>query len=221
MPGFPATDTVVLMVGDLEAGGGRSELAELLGAERWAALERTLLVRALSWAGEVAPGRVQVAFSPAAAERPVRALAGDGVDLFPQAGATDAERLADAAQRAFALAGGPVLIAWPRLATWRAEHAAAALDDLADGCDVSIGPVSHGGFYLLALNRPAPPLFTLPEAAWRSPQAMGEMLALAHRTGLSAGLLRVERGLHRPADVWAALADPLLDPELGAILHGA
>ena len=36
--------------------------------------------------------------------------------------------------------------------------------------------------------------------------------------GRVIGLLRAERGLARPADVRAALADPLLDPELRALL---
>jgi hypothetical protein len=37
--------------------------------------------------------------------------------------------------------------------------------------------------------------------------------------GFEVGILRAERALHRPADVRAALADPLLPDDIGAILR--
>ena len=45
-------------------------------------------------------------------------------------------------------------------------------------------------------------------------------LAAARDAGLEIGLLRTERGLQRPDDVRAALADPLLPPDLRRILNG-
>jgi hypothetical protein len=41
----------------------------------------------------------------------------------------------------------------------------------------------------------------------------------AHGAGVEAGMLRAERGLHSLEDVCAALADPLLDGELRALLE--
>jgi hypothetical protein len=43
-------------------------------------------------------------------------------------------------------------------------------------------------------------------------------LAAVTEAGLELGILRAERALHRPADVRAALADPLLEPEVARIL---
>jgi glycosyltransferase A (GT-A) superfamily protein (DUF2064 family) len=203
-----------------EVGGVRPELESLLGTDRAAALERTLIQRAVAWAAEVAPGRVHVAYEPADAEPSLRSLVGAGVGLFAQRGDGASRRLRDAAGRLFAAGHGPVLVAWPELACWRREHAGAALDDLGAGCDVSVGPVFDGGFYLLGLGRLVPSLFELPEAAWHSPDVMGLTLTAIHEAGLEAGLVRAERGLRRPADVRAALADPLLDAELASILRG-
>jgi glycosyltransferase A (GT-A) superfamily protein (DUF2064 family) len=221
----PAPGAVLLIVSDpagVGAAAVRPELAQLLGLDRYAALERALIGRAARWATDVAPGRVHVAYEPAGAGADgLRELVGDGARLFGAPGATVSQRLAEAAGRVWTEVGdGPVLIAWPDLPRWRAEHAGDALEDLAAGCDVSVGPVFDGGFYLLALRRPVPSLLGLPSDARDSPDAMGLALGAVHDAGLEAGLLRAERGLRRVADVRAALADPLLDPELRAILQG-
>jgi glycosyltransferase A (GT-A) superfamily protein (DUF2064 family) len=191
-PLSPGAVLVVSGEGGSRGGPARPELDELLGAQRSAALKRALLARARRWALNVAPGRVRVTAELSAAVD----------DAWAQA------------------PGGPLFIVWPQLWRWRPEHASAALEDIADGCGVSVGPVFDGGFYLVALAQPAPSLLDLPADAWGSLDAMGSMLAAANEAGLAAGLLRAERGLHRPADVRAALADPLLDPELRSILQG-
>jgi uncharacterized protein len=222
--GSPPPGTVLLIAPDPDAGAGgvRPELAELLGPERCAALGRLLITRAARWAAEVAPGRAHVTCEPAAADG-VRALIGDGVRALVGDGAGPgvSERLAGAVARAWTEAeDGPLLVMWPELPRWRAEHAGSALDDLAAGCGVSVGPVFDGGFYLVALRRPVPALFELAAEAWSSPDAMGRALDVVHRAGLEAGLLHTERGLRLAADARAALADPLLDPELRSILQG-
>lgn len=194
----------------------------MLGDAGVVVLERLLITRAAAWAAEVAgPGGVYVAFEPEGAAPGLERLVGGGAQLFPQAGAGTSERLRNAVTRVAGSRGGrPVLVAWPELPRWRTAHAAGALDDLRAGCDVSVGPVFDGGFYLVALARPVPALLDGPDDAWRGPEAMGRALAAAHDAGLKAGLLRAERGLRREADVRAALADPLLDPELAAVLRG-
>ncbi len=113
-----------------------------------------------------------------------------------------------------------MLVIWPALPSWRAEHADGVLDDLGASCGASVGPIFDGGLYLLALTRPLPTLVALPAEAWDSPDAMGVVLAAINEAGVAVGLLRAERALRRPADVRAALVDPLLDAELRALLDG-
>ena len=195
-----------------------TELAALLGAERSAGVARLLLRRAVAWALDVAAGRVFVGRRSGDA-----VAAGDpaprGTTTLLLSGHTLADQLA-AGVTALTRAGpGPLLIAWPVLANWGRHHARGALDDLADGCAFAIGPVFDGGFYLLALDGPAAWLDALGEHAWHSPEAMGLAIAAAHAAGGEVGLLRAERALRGPGDVRAALADPLLDAELAAILR--
>jgi glycosyltransferase A (GT-A) superfamily protein (DUF2064 family) len=211
---------VLVMVRAPRHGEVRMALEPMLGPERCSLLQAALIRRATEWAHAIAPQAVFVAHEPPDSGPELRVLIGDRVVLLPQSGSGIAARVADAAARVFGRHTGPLLIAWPDLPRLRGDHAAAALGDLNAGCDVSLGPVIDGGFYLVALSRPLPQLFGLPEQAWRSPDAMTIGLAAAREAGLEVGILRSERALHRPADMRAALADPLLAPEIERILGG-
>jgi hypothetical protein len=189
-----AASPVVLVMAD--AARARPDLRELLGDERAAGVERLLVARATEWADALSGGRTDVA--------------GAG------------ESVADALARVSAESGGdgPLVVAWPVLPCWRAEHAFAVLDDLAAGCEASVAPVFDTGLYLLALARPIPAVLALPAEVWDSPNATGLVLAPINEAEAPVGLVRPERALRRPGDVRAALADPLLDDELRGLLTG-
>jgi uncharacterized protein len=216
----PVDDPAVLIMARAPRRGEvRRALEPILGAEGCAALQAELLVQAGCWARKVAPAAVHVAHDPPDAGPELRALLGAEASIFPQNGDGIAGRLADAAARVFARSHGPLMIIWPDLPRLRALHAQAALDDLRSGCDVVLGPAIDGGLYMVAIARPLPSLFSLPERAWRSPDVMTMGVAAATEAGLEIGILRAERALHRPADVRAALADPLLPEAVGKILR--
>lgn len=211
--------SVVIMARAPRRGEVRRALEPLLGRDGSAALQSALIVQAVRWARQVAPEAVYVAHDPPDSAPELRALLGEGVTLFPQNGDGIAGRLADLAARLFTRQSDPLLVVWPDLPQLRPEHADAALDDLGAGCDVVLGPVIEGGFYLVGLARPLPKLFALPEQAWRSPDVMKVGLAAVVDAGLELGILRAERALQRPADVRAALADPCLPAEIARILR--
>src|SRR5689334_17148322 len=209
---------VLLMARAPRPGTVRPALEPLIGPARCAELQAALVRRACTWASQVAPGSVHVGYEPVDAGAELRALLGPDANLFPQSGAGISGRLTQASARLFTRGDGPVLIIWPDLPVWWADHAAGALSDLSDGCDVSLGPEFDGGFYMIGLARPLPVLFGLPEQAWRSPDAISTAIVAAREADLEVGLLRAERGLRRPEDVRAVLADPLTDSELRGIL---
>ncbi len=211
---------VVLMARAPRRGEVRRALEPLLGAAGCVALQSALIAQAAAWAHQVAPGAVHVAHDPPDAAPELRRLVGDAV-MFPQNGEGIAGRLADATARIFSQRPGPVLVIWPDLPRLRLEHAAAALEDLASGCDVVLGPTFDGGFYLVGLPRPLPSLFALPEGSWRGGDAIALGLAAAGDAGLEVGILRAERALHRPADIRAALADPTLPRAVARVLARA
>jgi glycosyltransferase A (GT-A) superfamily protein (DUF2064 family) len=128
--------------------------------------------------------------------------------------------LADATASVLSERAGPLLVVWPVLARLRAEHASAALEDLASGADLVLGPVIDGGLYLLGLPRPLGELIDLSEETWSGAEAMPVALAAASDARLEVGMLRAERALRRPTDVRAALADPLTPEPLVALMSG-
>ncbi len=209
---------VLVMARAPRRGEVRRALEPLLGLERCVALQSALIVGAVEWARALHPRAILVAHDPPDAGPELHALLGDDVLVFPQNGEGIAGRMADAAVRAFARGPGPLLIVWPDLPQLRPAHAAGALADLEAGCDVVFGPVFDGGFYLVAIPRPLPQLFGLPERVWRDADPIGVGVRAARDSGLEVGILRAERALHRPADVRAALADPTLPEAIARAL---
>jgi uncharacterized protein len=210
---------VLIMARAPRRGEVHRALEPLLGPDGCLALHIALISATAAWARDVAPSAVHVAHDPPDASRGLRALFGPEATLFPQNGDGIAARLADAAARVFTHHSGPLLIVWPDLPRLRAQHASAALDDLSAGCDVVLGPAVQGGLYLIGIAHPVPKLFALPEQTWRSPDVMAIVLSAVREAGLELGILRAERALHRPGDVRAVLADPLLPDELAKILR--
>ena len=200
------------------AGEVRRALEPLLGREGCVELQSALIAHAAAWARQISPVPPHVAHDPPDAGAELRRLVGADAVLFPQNGEGIAGRLADGSARVLARAGGPLLIVWPDLPRFRTMHAAGALDDLGAGCDVVLGPAIDGGLYLVGIARPLPDLFALPEQTWRH-DVMGVALTAIRDVGYEVGILRAERALHRPADVRAALADPLLPGDVGTILR--
>jgi glycosyltransferase A (GT-A) superfamily protein (DUF2064 family) len=197
----------------------RKALEPTLGQDGCLTLQTVLIRQAVDWARALEPRALYIAHEPADAGAEMRMVAGPDVLLFPQNGEGVSGRVADAVARVAAHGPGPIIVIWPDLPELREFHATAVLSDLEAGVDVIFGPVFDGGYYLIAISGSLPALFGLPEQIWRAPDAMNQMLSAAAEAGLEVGLLRAERALHRPADVRAALADPLLPPAVANVLE--
>jgi glycosyltransferase A (GT-A) superfamily protein (DUF2064 family) len=210
---------VLVMARAPRRGEVRRALEPALGIDGSLALHMALLAGTAAWAQGVAPDAVYVAHDPPDGGPDLRSVFGTRATLFPQNGEGIAARLSDAAARVFSQREGPLMIVWPDLPRLRPEHASAAIGDLSAGCDVVLGPVVDGGLYLVGISHPVPKLFALPEQSWRGRDVMMIGLSAVRDAGLEVGILRAERALHRPSDVRAALADPLLPEGLGKILR--
>lgn len=200
-------------------GFAKTRLAPLLGDDGCARLQAALIARAGRWA--VASGRAFVAFTPDDGRDEVAALLPDDVELFAQRDGHLGERLAHAFAHVCSLHDGPVLLVGTDQPTLAAHHVAAALDDLRDGVDVTFGPATDGGYYLLGARASHPALFAIDPAAWGGPTVFERSLRSVLEAGLGAGWLRSERDLDEPADARALLADPCAPADIVAALRGA
>jgi hypothetical protein len=162
--------------------------------------------------GEPVPGLSE--FLEAQAGRWAREVAGDAVERVSGSLAEATTRVLSTGPRR------PLLAIWPAIPCWRPDHATGALDDLAAGASLVVGPVIGGGLYLLGVTRPLPELVELPDEVWNGTDAVSRALGAAAGAGLEVGMLRAERGLRTRNDVDAALADPLTPHAIASVLAG-
>lgn len=209
---------VLVMAKAPRPGFTKTRLEPLLGPEGCARLQRVLIARAARWAA--AAGEAYVAFTPQDAHDELAPLLPPGVAAFAQSGGHLGERLEHAFAHVAEREGTPVVVVGTDQPALGAHHSRAAADDLAAGVDVTLGPATDGGYYLLGAARPDPALFALDAEAWGGPEVLGRTMRSIHDAGLSMGWLRSERDLDEPADAAALLADPRTPADVVAALRG-
>jgi rSAM/selenodomain-associated transferase 1 len=212
------TETAAIVIAKAPRPGlCKTRLEPVLGPDGCARLQRALLRRAAQWAAAVGPSFV--AFTPDDARDEVAALAPDAT-LISQVEGDLGDRLAAATTDVLERHGGPVVLIGVDTPQLTAGHADAAIGDLRDGIDVTFGPASDGGYYLVGLREPHPEVFALPSEEWGGPEVLRLSLEAAAGAGLSLGMLRSERDLDEASDVEAFLADPLTPDDVKAALRG-
>ena len=194
----------------------KTRLEPVLGPEGCARLQATLVRRAAAWAAAV--GDPFVVFTPGDAREEMASLA-PGAELIEQVDGDLGARLAGAVGAVLERHPGPALLVGVDTPQLQPAVAEAALGDLRDGIDVTFGPASDGGYYLIGLREPRPEVFALPSAKWGGPEVLRLSLEAAGAAGLTIGMLRPERDLDDEADVRAFLADPLTPPEIVELLR--
>lgn len=177
----------------------KTRLAGLLGHHGCARLARAQLDRTLrvAVASGVGPVTLWVAGGP---WHPfVRASAArHGVSLAAQRGADLGARMAHAVRTALPGRDGVVLLGTDCPALDPGD-VRAAVDGLAEGADVALGPALDGGYYLAALARRAPVMFR--EMQWGGEQVFRETVRRLGRAGFRVALVTARRDLDRPADL--------------------
>jgi uncharacterized protein len=138
----------------------KSRLHATLGPDGATALYRAFLLDRLDAVAALESVTVIVAYTPPEAAAAMAALAPAGLRLLPQRGADLGERMSALLDGLLA-DGHPAAIAMgadsPTLPmAWVAE----AVDALTAGTtDLALGPADDGGYYLIGLRAPCPPLF--------------------------------------------------------------
>jgi rSAM/selenodomain-associated transferase 1 len=192
-----AHDTILLFARHPVAGRVKTRLSPALPPALAAALYNALLAdtlaavaaagaarRELWWADEASADALTVAVPPDFAQR--------------QQGAGDlGARLSQASAAALTEPDARVALIGSDAPALTAAHLDAAFTAL-DAHDVVLGPATDGGYWLIALRRPAPELFA--DMAWSTPQVLQATRTRAERAGLSVATLDTLGDLDTPAD---------------------
>ena len=180
--------TVVLMVKAPMVGAVKTRLASTVGAGRATEIYRALVERQLRALPATWP--VVVCFDPPTAEVAMHAwltpLRATGLTFATQAAGDLGERLIAATVEAFGAGAEAVILIGGDCPYLGQEHFEEAARILATG-QVALGPARDGGYYLIALRRPEPAIFT--GIAWSSPQVLEKTRARCAAAGLRVGEL--------------------------------
>ena len=175
---------VMLFAKAPRAGTVKTRLAADVGEERAVDLYRAMVERQLR---EVPAGwQVEIHFDPVDAEDDMRAWLGSAHHYRPQADGDLGRRLKKAFGAAFSRGATTVIAIGGDCPELDQETFHEAVTRLARA-ELVLGPATDGGYYLLALRRPAPELFD--NIPWSSNQVASMTLARAKILGLSRELL--------------------------------
>lgn len=199
MPADPPIEIAVFARAPV-AGLVKTRLIPMLGADGAAALQRRLIERTLATARAVDGARVTLWVAGEPAHPFVEQVASRfGVTVAGQHGADLGERM----HQAFESTGAPMVLIGtdcPQLAPSDLAEASASLA----AHDVVLQPATDGGYVLIGLTRPQPPLFEAID--WGGPQVLQQTQARIDALGLRCALRPALDDLDTPADFQRALA---------------
>jgi rSAM/selenodomain-associated transferase 1 len=180
------------------AGMAKTRLIPALGAQGAARLQREFTRHALQTAIAAGLGPVTLWCAPEADHRFFRALRRTmGVECRVQARGDLGERMHAAFQAQ--CARGPLLLIGTDCPALRPHDLRVAARALCNGHDAVFSPAEDGGYVLVGLRNPQPPLFS--EMAWSTPTVMAETRARASGLGLRAMELGMFWDVDIPADL--------------------
>ncbi|PDW04488.1 TIGR04282 family arsenosugar biosynthesis glycosyltransferase [Candidatus Viridilinea mediisalina] len=199
------TPMLILMAKRPSPGQTKTRLCPPLTPEQAARLYAGMLRDSIALIQQVPAVQPAIAVSPDDAEGYFADLAPD-LRLLRQGSGDLAQRLAYVTATAFAY-GAPAVAVMssdtPMLPLAYLQQAFAALTTH----ELVLGPCDDGGYYLAALRRPAPSIFT--SVTMSTPHVLRDTMAEAQRLGLSVSLLPSCYDIDTPADLARLAADPV------------
>ncbi len=210
MPTTNPQPTVLVFLKAPRIGTVKTRLAASIGPERaknvYCALVADQLARLPpSW-------HVEVHYAPGDAHEEFKQWLSEEAYLVPQSPGSLGDRLSNGIESAFRRGASSVVCIGadcPELGVAQFEAAKAALDS---GFDAAYGPCDDGGYYLVALNKPQPSLFT--GIPWSSSDTLDASLANAKSANLRVALLEPSFDIDDLADLERATRLRLLRPDI-------
>lgn len=201
----PPTLSLILFTRLPQSGRSKTRLIPALGAEGAADLQRrmTRLAVARAWSFcAVAPGRRLVIAHDGGSENEMREWLGP-LDFLPQGEGDLGEKLQRCVAAEFTLGARAVIVIGadcPRLDHAILESAARALENR----EITFGPASDGGYYLVGLRKPTPAIFS--DIPWGTGEVLAVSIQRARQSGCEPAPLAQLHDVDEPPDLPDALA---------------
>ena len=194
VPRNPIADTALIIFTKAPvAGTSKTRLCPPLTPDEAASLHGSLILDAMEQAQGLAGVTLYVAGTPDLAHPFFKVLEGRyGARLLPQEGEDLGARMSGAMQKVFSLGHRRVILIGTDLPNLTRRHLSEAVNDLGSH-DLVLGPTLDGGYYLIALSRPVPELFS--GLAWSTTTVLEETKKKAASLELSVTLLPSLRDL--------------------------
>jgi len=190
-----SSDRLIIFLKAPRPGYVKTRLAALLGSS--AACDAYIrLVNRLAGNLQTLP-KVELRFTPDDSADEVQRWLQPGWFARPQGEGDLGERLARAFKECFAAGAQKVVVIGSDCPDVSARDIATAFEAL-DGNDVVLGPAEDGGYWLIALKRPAQFLFN--DMPWSSPALLEQTRAAATAHHLKTRLLRTLCDIDTPED---------------------
>lgn len=201
----PPLATLLVFAKAPRPGAVKTRLARTIGDDAAAAVYRRLGRLVVGQVAD-APATVTVCHAPDDAGQEIRDWLGPAsVRYWPQGGGDLGARMSRMFDRAFAGSERAVVTGTdcPAVTGGTIRRALGALDS----ADVVLGPSRDGGYYLMALRRPQPDLFT--RIPWSTGTVMEETVDRCRALGLEVTCLEVESDIDTAADLTPEMAGHL------------
>ena len=195
-------ETLIIFTRFPEPGHVKTRLAPVLGEQGAALLQRDMTLHTLRTGRESAltDGVTLVLQYAGGDEEGIRSLYGYDIPCIPQAGRDLGERMRSAFLHAFERGAGQAALIGTDCPGITSRILRQAYHGLKDS-DCVLGPALDGGYYLIALKRDHPGLFS--SIPWGTDRVLERTLEVARRSGLKVALLTSLADVDRPEDMQA------------------
>ena len=205
-PAAPTPEKLLVYSRYPVAGQTKTRLIPALGADGAARLQHQLTEQTLNTVAGLLAARplgVEIRYTGGSLDQ-MRTWLHDRWPLVEQGDGDLGQRLEAGFHAAFAAGCQRVAAIGCDCPSLSAALLARAFSELANH-ELVLGPARDGGYYLIGLNRPAPPLFS--DIPWGSSHVLTDTCRRAEALGLSMAMLPELRDVDRPEDL-PALSRP-------------
>ncbi|NOY52028.1 MAG: glycosyltransferase [Deltaproteobacteria bacterium] len=173
---------LLILAKEPRPGKAKTRMTPPLTPDQAAALSSAFIADTLAAASQAKGTDIHLFYTPRESYSFFRELAPEGIALIPQQGTDLRERCAHSVSFAFEKGYDRIVQIGTDTPQIRAVHIRKAFAVLKD-YDMTLGPANDGGYYLLALRRPAPSLYDGVEMG--TERVLPKMLDNARNMGLS------------------------------------